>query len=247
MSHGEDPEFAVPPQITVTSGNQEAPLAALFRSNATDGRASPDHAMMDRYARQTHIGPKVPANTITEVERTAPYPVGSPRELECSEENYSQRNRSATISRPAIGESENNPWHSWNNAADASGTLNIRRNRLKSPNPTKSLNPDFSKSANRDPAARDNVPDGFARMRTSAAVADPAADSTSEVNGLQASHVGPTSIDDAANTSGQQSPIVGELWLDAISLRDWFHTYLTDEIGRSTRTTNRAEIMFGYL
>jgi hypothetical protein len=41
-----------------------------------------------------------------------------------------------------------------------------------------------------------------------------------------------------STSSIQSSGVSGELWLDTLSLRDWLHAYLTNEIGRASRTVN---------
>ena len=52
---------------------------------------------------------------------------------------------------------------------------------------------------------------------------------------------GPDSARNSFNTNSiaQSSSVAGELWLDTLSLRHWLQEFLTGEIGRSFRATNR--------
>jgi hypothetical protein len=44
---------------------------------------------------------------------------------------------------------------------------------------------------------------------------------------------------DSSATSDQSSSVVGELWLDALSLREWLQAYLNAELGHALQATNQ--------
>jgi hypothetical protein len=48
--------------------------------------------------------------------------------------------------------------------------------------------------------------------------------------------------DRAAESSG----VAGELWLDAVSLRNWFQAYLAGETARNSRATKQPNVAFGH-
>jgi hypothetical protein len=54
----------------------------------------------------------------------------------------------------------------------------------------------------------------------------------------------PTRLRDNKTSAVQSLDVVGELWLDTLALRDWLRVYLTDEIGRASRATNRTGASF---
>jgi hypothetical protein len=54
----------------------------------------------------------------------------------------------------------------------------------------------------------------------------------------------PIGISDDADQVKDSSQVTGELWLDTVSLRNWFQAYLAGEIARGSRTTNLSHTTF---
>jgi hypothetical protein len=49
---------------------------------------------------------------------------------------------------------------------------------------------------------------------------------------------------DDADQAKESSGVAGELWLDTVSLRNWFQAYLAGEIARSSRATSQPHATF---
>ena len=47
-----------------------------------------------------------------------------------------------------------------------------------------------------------------------------------------------------SNSLDKSSNLVGELWLDTLSFREWLQTYLTGEMGHALQATNRSGTLF---
>jgi hypothetical protein len=54
----------------------------------------------------------------------------------------------------------------------------------------------------------------------------------------------PGSQSEGATSGAQRSNLVGELWLDTLSLREWLRTYLSGEMGFAMQATNRFGTAF---
>jgi hypothetical protein len=55
----------------------------------------------------------------------------------------------------------------------------------------------------------------------------------------ESASVTPKDSGSGESASAQSSGMVGEIWMDTLSLREWLHAYLTGEIGRATRAQTR--------
>jgi hypothetical protein len=68
-----------------------------------------------------------------------------------------------------------------------------------------------------------------------------AGDGSFDPQGPTTPRIGRSSVDDAGTSTIKQSNIVGEIWLDTLSLQDWLQAYLSSQFCRASRNTTQMK------